>query len=411
MRPGDTRLEPRCINALTFGAIFCNRFSLFHFLLFHFLLFHFLLFTFSLFHFFTFSLFHFLLIHVFNELLGNEDIKTVLRRMIRNGRVPRSLLLTGPEGSGKRQFAFELARAIVCTSPLDGEGCGRCAACARTRKFVFPAPDAKREEFERVFFSEHTDVGTVIPCRNNVLVKSIRELEREANFKPYEAPARFFVIDEADKMNDAASNALLKTLEEPATTSHIFLITSRPDRLLQTIRSRCQTLRFAPVPAYQITEFLIANKGMSEPDAEIVARLADGSLGRAASFDVARFRERRGAMLEILRSLRGDRPNLASLMNSSESMTDPKLKDEYTERLDWLRSLIHDVWTLSIGRDVAEIINIDIRGELFALAAEFDRRELARWLRETEELRGALVLNLNRKIATDALLLGMAARK
>ncbi len=348
---------------------------------------------------------------MFNELIGNDEIKTVLRRMIRHGRVPRSLLFTGPEGSGKRQFAFELARAIVCANPVDGEGCGQCAACSRTKKFIFPAPDAKREEFERVFFSEHTDVGTVIPCRNNVLVKSIREVEREANFRPYEASARFFVIDEADKMNDAASNALLKTLEEPPPTSHIFLITSRPDRLLQTIRSRCQTLRFAPVPSNQIAECLVAKKGLSASDAEIVARLADGSLGRAASFDVATFRERRGAMLEILRSLRGDRPDVASLMNSSEAVTDPKLKDEYAERLDWLRSLIHDVWTISIGRDVAEIVNIDIRSELFTLAAEFDRRELARWLGEIEELRGALVLNLNRKIATDALLLGMAAKK
>ncbi len=348
---------------------------------------------------------------MFQDLLGNEEIKTVLRRMISHGRVPRSLLFIGPEGTGKRQFAFELARAVVCTNPSDGEGCGKCSACARTGRFVFPSPDAKREEFERVFFSEHTDVGTVIPCRNNILVKSIREVEREANFRPYEAPARFFVIDDADRMNDAASNALLKTLEEPPATSHIFLITSRPDRLLQTIRSRCQTLRFAPVPPSRIGEFLIRNKGMSNSDAEIVARLADGSLGRAASFDVAKFRDQRGAMLEILKSLRGDRPDLASLMNLSETLTDPKLKDEYTDRLDWLRSLIHDIWAIAIGRGAEKIVNIDIRNELASMSAEFRSGQLARWLGEIEELRGSLVLNLNRKIATDALLLGMAAKK
>ena len=134
-------------------------------------------------------------------------------------------------------------------------------------KFTFPKPDDKKEEFERVFFSQHSDIGTVIPCRNNVLVGSIRDLEKEANYRPYESKARFFIIDDADKMNDAASNALLKTLEEPQITTYIFLITSRPYALLTTILSRCQILRFAPISANEIKTHLLETKQFAPDDA------------------------------------------------------------------------------------------------------------------------------------------------
>ena len=99
--------------------------------------------------------------------------------------------------------------------------------------------------------------GLLIPFNKNILVDAVRDLEREAYFRPFEAPARVFIIEDADKMNDAASNALLKTLEEPASTSYIFLISSRPDSMLQTIQSRCQVIRFACLEAREIEEYLL----------------------------------------------------------------------------------------------------------------------------------------------------------
>jgi DNA polymerase-3 subunit delta' len=346
---------------------------------------------------------------MFERLLGNNEIKSTLRRMIRNGRVPRSLLLAGPEGTGKREFAFELARAFVCVSKIDGEGCGECSACVRSEKFVFPAPDAKKEQFERVFFSDHTDVGTVIPCRNNVLVDSVRHLEREANFRPYEASARFFIVDDADKMNEAASNALLKTLEEPPPTSYIFLVTSRPDTLLQTIRSRCQILRFAPVDADEIAAFLVREQSISPDDAELVARLSAGSVGRARAFDLTRFRDQRAAMLGVIESASGSRPDFLGLLKSAETLGDAKFKDEFNERLESLQSLIHDIWTLRIGASADSIVNADVAADLSRLARSYEARRLAGWLVEIETLRERQVLNLNRKISADALFLGMTA--
>src|SRR5262249_50302248 len=156
------------------------------------------------------------------------------------------------------------------------EPCSICPSCERVGKFTFPKADADIEEFKKVIYSEHPDVAMVIPRNRNILVDAIRDLEREANFLPYEAAARVFIVDDAEKMNDNASNALLKTLEEPPPTAYIFLITSRPDSLLATIRSRCQMVRFAPVAAEQIADLLVKNKGSSTADAALAARLSRG---------------------------------------------------------------------------------------------------------------------------------------
>jgi DNA polymerase-3 subunit delta' len=340
------------------------------------------------------------------QLLGNEHIRDVMRRMIERDRVPRSLLLAGPDGVGKRRFALGLARTFVCTDRRGFEACGECRTCRRAESFTFPAPDAKRDEFERVFFSEHPDVGMVIPFKNNILVGSIRALETESNYRPYEAGVRFFVIDEAHRMNDAASNALLKTLEEPATTSHILLVTSRPDSLLQTIRSRCQTLRFAPVSAEVIESHLLESGKFSPDDARLLASLAAGSIGRALSIDLEKLRPRRESMLRALESL-GRGSDFLTLLKTAEEIADPKNKDDYETYLEILQTLIRDVWAIRLGSDAA-VVNADLNARLRTIADSADSRRLAAWLEGIESLREQLAVNLNRKIASDALFMRMA---
>jgi DNA polymerase III subunit delta' len=344
---------------------------------------------------------------MFNELIGNDSIKEILRRMIAKNRVPRSLLLAGLEGVGKRQFALEIAKSFACLNPQNGEACDKCVPCKRADVFTFPKPDDKKEEFEKVFFSGNIDVGTVIPCRNNILVNSIRELEREANFRPYEAKARIFIIDDADKMNDAASNALLKTLEEPAPTSYLFLISSRPDSLLQTIRSRCQTIRFAPVEAKNIEKFLLSTSKFSPDDAELVARLSAGSIGRALDLNLEKFRIQREAMLKVLQSVAG-KPDHLALLRTGEEMNDAKNKDDYENYLEILQTLIHDLWSLKHGAEEKTLLNIDLKPQLKRLAERAENKRPAQWLTEIENLRETLAVNVNRKIATDALFMQMA---
>lgn len=342
---------------------------------------------------------------MFADLVGNELVKRSLRRLIADGRVPNALLFTGRDAIGKKRFAIELARAFVCNETLDGEGCGICPAC--TRSAAFHELDRERkEEFERVNFSEHGDVGMIVPYKRSILVAAIRDLEREAFFRPFEARARFFIIDDADRMNDPASNALLKTLEEPAASSYIVLITSRPDRLMRTIRSRCQTIRFAPVPTEAIEAQIAAQGHMS--NTEITSRYADGSLGRAIGLDAEFFLERRGMMFEVLDAaiLKSD---LASLLQFAEKMNDAKNKDLFNDSIDILESLIRDLWLVSINA-AGSLVNNDQRSRLEQLAAEIRPERISAWLEELEMLRQNLDVNINRKLATDALFVSMAGR-
>jgi DNA polymerase-3 subunit delta' len=329
--------------------------------------------------------------------------------MLTNRRLPNSLLLAGDEGVGKRQFALELAKAVLCKNPINFEACGECPACHRIAHFApFPPEDTDhKDEYQRVFWSNYADVGTVVPYKNGILVDAIRHLTDEANFTPYEGQARFFLIDEADKLNPAASNALLKTLEEPPPTSHLILITSRPDSLLQTIRSRCQIIRFALVEARDIEAHLLADKRFTSTDAKLLARISRGSIGRALSLNLDNYKKQREVMFGVLESLTGQ-PNRARLLHIAEEINDTKSKDDYETQLETLQNLIHDVWNLQHGLGAEKLINPDLQLKLEKIAAQTDPRQASKWLHEIEILRENLLFNLNRKIATDALFLKMA---
>ncbi len=343
---------------------------------------------------------------MFDKLIGNDYIKDILRRMVKNDRVPHSLLFVGEEGVGKKQFALELAKSFVCQNPNNFEPCDKCSACTRADNFTFPKFD-DRDAHKEIIFSEHPDIGLVIPYGKNILVDAMRDLEREANFRPYEAKARFLLINDADKMNNQASNALLKTLEEPPPTAYIFLITSRPDALLPTILSRCQTIRFAPIPTDEIADHLLKTKKFSPDDAAISANLSTGSIGNALSLDLEKFRSQRETMLKVLESLliKQDR---VILLRTAEEMNDAKNKDNYDASLKVLETLIHDIWQLTLGANEENIINADVKISLQKLAENADAKRLASWLTEIETMREKFNVNLNRKIATDALFMQMA---
>ncbi len=351
---------------------------------------------------------------MFDKFIGNNQIKEVLRRLLASGRVPNALLFAGEEGVGKKQFALELAKSFVCQNPKVSEACDVCAACRRADKFEIPevnentkVDDSLRDKFKTVFFSGHGDIGIVVPLKKNMYVDAIRDLEREANFRPFEATARFFIIDDADKMNDSASNALLKTLEEPPATSHIFLISSRPDALLPTIRSRCQTLRFAPIDANEIENYLLKDKKFSPGDAALLAKLSSGKLGHALETDLEKFRAQRAVMLKVLESIL-IQENRAELLRVAEEMNDAKNKDDFEARLDILQTLIHDIWAMRNKTDEKILINVDVARDLQKLTERADSRRLSAWLSEIETLREGLAVNLNRRIATDALFMQMA---
>jgi DNA polymerase-3 subunit delta' len=341
------------------------------------------------------------------DLIGNSQVTGFLQRVIAAGRLPGSFLFAGPEGIGKKQFAVELAKSILCAETDSFGSCGKCSVCMRAGEFTFPTSE-KKDDYERVFFSGHADVGMIIPYGRNISVGAIRELEREANFRPYEGKLRFFIIDDAEKMNLSAANALLKTLEEPPATTHIILLTSRYNSLLQTIISRCQIVRFQPIAAADIEQFLLKTKEFSPEDAMLAAKISQGSLSRALSMGGENFRHQRDLMLNVLTAATFE-SNRVRLLKAAEEMGDAKAKDDYEPRLDILQSLIHDTWLLKKDAPLASLTNADLHTQLLGCAGHTTAETLVEWLNAIEKVRADLLVNINRKIATDALFMSAAS--
>lgn len=343
-----------------------------------------------------------------DQLTGNERVKTLLRRILEVGRVPGAMLFTGEDGIGKKLFALEIAKALNCRAPQGAEGCGKCPSCVRISKFNYPQ-SADPDDWKGIIWTDHPDVGMVVAPKRLLLVEQMRQIEREANFRPYEGKARLFLIEDADRLNDPSANALLKVLEEPPHTSHIVLLTSRPAVLLSTIRSRCQMIRFAPLKPQEIEKHLIDNEKAGAADARSRARVARGSLGRAVEQDFHEYTSQRDAMLRILTALAAAGADRIQLLRSAEDLNAAAIKDEYECRLDILETLIRDAWMLALGAPGENIVNEDLMAELRQIALKLDTTRPARWISQIEEMREQLVVNINRKASIDALFLTMAA--
>jgi DNA polymerase-3 subunit delta' len=344
---------------------------------------------------------------MFDRLTGNKRVKDTVRRMLASGRVPGALMFVGEEGVGKKLFAFELAKALNCLNPDGLEACDTCASCVRISLSKFPEYTTPDDNKHKLVRSDHLDVVLARPYLRVLRIELMREIEREANYRPFEGKARVFVVEDADKLNQQSSNALLKTLEEPPNTSHLVLVTSRPGSLLPTIRSRSQVIRFAALPPSEIEAHLLAGGTASAEDARLLSRIARGSIGRALAFDLETYREQRETMLDLLSAIAmaNDRTHI---LRASEEMNDAKRKDEYESRLDLLSALVRDVWTLSLGASLDQLVNEDLGAQLSGIAPRIESRRAARWLSQIETLRRRLDVNINRKVATDELFLTMA---
>lgn len=167
-----------------------------------------------------------------SDIRGQPRAIAALRRAIATGRVPHAYLFSGPEHSGKYTAALAVAAALNCVR-TPGEGCADCEACAKIADGIHPDVITLRAE----------GAAQIIP------IDAIRsEVVARVALPPHEGRARLFVVEEAAAMQGPAANALLKTLEEPPARTHFILITTAPDQLLPTIRSRCQRIAFAALP-------------------------------------------------------------------------------------------------------------------------------------------------------------------
>ena len=237
----------------------------------------------------------------FSELQAQDRAVGALRAALRRGRLHHAYLLGGPEGVGKGTAARLLAQAANCEGPaLPGDGlpddaCGACAPCRKIARGTHPDVFLLEEERVMAKAGRWEPKGGRTPSRE-IVVDQVRDLvDHRLSMRRFEGRRRVVVIDPADAMNVQAQNALLKTLEEPPEATTLVLVSSSPDALLPTIRSRCLRVTFAPLPEPIIRARLEA-AGQPPEAARLAAALSGGSLSRALGLDAEVLAERRAAL-------------------------------------------------------------------------------------------------------------------
>lgn len=246
-------------------------------------------------------------------LIGHTDQMEMLRRSIARDRLAHTYLLAGPAGIGKRRFAQGWAECLLCErcSERELEACGRCSGCKQVRALTHPdllvigRPEGKSEIPLDLILGPPERRGRQGLCY-------------DLSLKPMSGQRKVAIIDDADHLNEEGANSLLKTLEEPPPHSLMMLIATTPEALLPTIRSRCQILRFQPLPEQAVCDIML-REGMTEDPREAaeVAALSEGSLETTAQLLDPHLREQRAVLYDALASDPFRSAQVSALMHES----------------------------------------------------------------------------------------------
>lgn len=316
----------------------------------------------------------------FRDLVGHRRLFELLGRAIASDALPPSLIFQGTDGIGKRLTALAAAEALNCLNPpADGpagrDGCGQCASCRKIGRSI------------------HPDVRVVAPEEGtSIKIEQVRDVVDQTAYRPFEGRHRVVIVDNADLMGDDAQNALLKTLEEPPPRNVFVLVTARPAALLDTIRSRCCQLRFAPLSSHDIASALMSRHGLDEHHARAAAALAGGSFTRAllsGGGDLAEARDVAAAVLIGAGAGADPKHRLAlgaALLAGATKKGKGRDRDSATSpdrgalavRLRAMQSLLRDLAVLSTRAPDAALVNLDLRAELEPLSGTWDQHRLAR---------------------------------
>ncbi len=323
----------------------------------------------------------------FSDIIGHARSLGLLSRSIALGTLPPSLLLTGPAGVGKRRAALAVAQALNCLAPVRGgqfpiDACGRCSPCRRIAKLSHP-------DF---LLLEPGDSG-------NIKIDAVREALEATAYLPFEARARVVVVDEAERVLPEAQNALLKSLEEPPRATFFVLVTSQPETLLPTIRSRCSRVRFGRLAPAEVASLLMGREKMDAAEAHAAAAVAEGSPGRALERRTRGFRAAREAALGALRAAAGrswqDRMRAAATLAPKTASGE---REELATRIRLLATLLRDAALVGQHGADAVLANADLAGEIERIAPAFDAGRAARAFEAADFALAALRRNASPKI-------------
>ena len=316
------------------------------------------------------------------QIVGHEQIITQLRHAIQSSRVAGAYLFVGPAGVGKETVAIHFAKSINCLE-LGENPCGTCLSCRKT--------DA----------GNHPDLQIVGPSGAWIRIDQIRELQKRIVFRPFEGVRKIAILREAERMNLEAANCLLKTLEEPPAESVLILLTTNLDALLPTIRSRCQIIKFNPLPPNELARYLNEQFQLGEREALSVATLAGGVVGKA----LANLNSRNAEESETGQPADEGIPEI---LTTTDRLAVFRIAEHYgddPDRLDVLAEWYRDL--LLLHQDVSPdlLVHTYHVEALRQLVPRYSRLRLQAAIKTIFETKNALSRNINATLALEVMTL------
>lgn len=317
--------------------------------------------------------------------VGHEWALDLLARSIRNGRPSHAYLFTGPAQVGKTTVAQAVAQALVCENRAQGDGapCGVCRTC------------------QRIVENRYPDVQFVSAAKNVIQIDQVRNLQTDAAISPLEGQYKVFIISEIERATLPAANALLKTLEEPASHVVLLLTSNRRDQVLPTILSRCQVINLRPLPVTQICAALQGRWGVDEVRALLLARLSAGRLGWAVTtHSNPESWQARGRRLDDLLTLTAE----GHLGRLAYAETLSRAGDEVETALRLWAGWWRDVLLVQQQLD-SDVLNLDRKAQLTQQASLYRPEQIESALLDLLQTLQRIKANVNVRLALDVLLL------
>jgi DNA polymerase III subunit delta' len=324
----------------------------------------------------------------FKNVLGHSRPIVLLQRAIRNEKVVTSYLFLGNEGIGKKYVALQFAKALNCLGgeAEGGEACDHCTSC------------------KKIDHALHPDVLLIEPEGQNIKVDRVRQLQKELVYRPYEGRRRVCILTAADRMAPHMSNTLLKTLEEPPLHTVIILLANNSRFILSTILSRCQPVRFNPLPIPLVTRWLMESRGFNEAEAHLLASLSEGSPGKALEIQEE---IRQVPREELLKDWAGSKSLSFERIGSwVESL--PSQRENLLLMLEVAKTLLRDMVMVKTLKKEPKLIHSDLQQVMESMATSWSLASLLKRMDILHQTTLAIKANANASLALEAMMLSWA---